>query len=139
GVWQHGYGMMVISLKQKYAGHAKQAALIASGTRSANIVRFIVVVDEDVDPYNIMDVNWAIGTRCDPECDIDIIKEGWSEGIDPMITPEKRERKDFTTGKVLINACRPLWKRPEYPPVVAVSPELRSKITKKWETFLKQL
>ena len=136
GVWQHSYGMMVISLKQRYAGHAKQAALIASGSRSAYIVRFIVTVDEDIDLYNESEVMWAIGTRCDPERDIEVIKEGWSGRIDPLITPEQRARNDTTTAKVLINACRPLYRRDKFAPVVAVSPELKVKIMQKWASLL---
>ncbi|OGP62762.1 MAG: hypothetical protein A2169_13145 [Deltaproteobacteria bacterium RBG_13_47_9] len=132
GVWQDGFGMMVISLKQKYAGHAKQAALIAAGSRSAYIIRWIVIVDEDIDPYNIMEVTWAIGTRCDPERDIEVIKEGYSGPIDPLLTPEQRIRNDVTTAKVLINACRPLYRREKFAPVVAVSPELRAKVIEKW-------
>ena len=136
GVWQHGYGMMVISLKQRYAGHAKQAALIGAGSRSAYIVRCIVTVDEDVDPCNEGEVMWAIGTRCDPERDIEVIREGWSGFIDPLITPEQRARNDTTTAKVLINACRPRYRRDQFPPVVAVSPELKVKILQKWGTLL---
>jgi UbiD family decarboxylase len=136
GVWQHGYGMMVISLKQKYAGHAKQALLIASGSRSANIIRFIVTVDEDVDPYNVYEVMWAIGTRCDPEHDIDIVRDGWSEGIDPMVTAEQKKRRDMTTAKTLINACRPKWRRDDFAPVVAVSPELKAQMLEKWGEML---
>lgn len=132
GVWQHGYGMMAISLKQKYAGHAKQAALIAAGSRSAHIIRFIVTVDEDIDPYNVHEVMWAIGTRCDPERDIEIIRDGYSGPIDPLPTSEQRAKNDWTTAKVLINACRPIYRRKEFAPVVAVSPELREEILKKW-------
>lgn len=135
GVWQHGYGMMVISLKQRYAGHAKQAALIAAGSRSANIIRFIVTVDEDIDPYNIMEVMWAMGTRCDPERDIEIIREGWSGHIDPLLTEEQRAKNDMTTAKVLINACRPIFRREKFAPVVAVSPELRTTVLEKWGTL----
>ncbi len=137
GVWQHGYGMMVIALKQKYAGHAKQALLIAAGSRSANIIRFIVAVDEDVDPCNVYEVMWAMGTRCDPEHDIDIIRDGWSEGIDPMVTSEQKKRRDMTTAKILINACRPKWRRNDFPPVVSVSPELKARMLEKWGDMLK--
>ena len=136
GVWRDGYGLMVISLKQEYAAHAKQAALIAAGSRSAYIVRCIVTVDEDIDPYNIMEVTWAIGTRCDPERDVEVIKDGYSGPIDPLLTPEQRVRNDVTTAKVLINACRPIYRREQFAPVVAVSPELKAKIMEKWEAVL---
>jgi UbiD family decarboxylase len=136
GVWQHGYGMMVISLKQKYAGHAKQAALIAAGSRGAHIIRFIVVVDDDVDPYDVMEVMWAVGTRCDPERDIEIIRDGWSGPIDPLPTREQRARNEWTTAKVLINACRPIFRRNDFAEVVAVSPALREETIKKWGKLL---
>lgn len=135
-VWQHGFGMMVISLKQCYAGHAKQAALIAAGSRSANIIRFIVIVDEDIDPYNVYEVMWAMGTRCDPERDIEIIRDGCSGPIDPLPTKEQRAIGDWTTAKVLINACKPIFRRTEFAPVVAISPELREEIVKKWGKLL---
>ncbi|MGA3127312.1 MAG: UbiD family decarboxylase [Candidatus Korobacteraceae bacterium] len=138
GVWQHGYGMMAISLAQKYAGHAKQAALIAAGSRGANIIRFIVTVDEDIDPYNVYEVMWAIGTRCDPERDIEVIRDGWSAPIDPLVTVDQRSRVDMTTAKVLINACRPIYRRTDFPPTVAVSPELKEKIMAKWGGLFEQ-
>ena len=132
GVWQHGYGMMVISVGQKYAGQAKQAALIAAGSRGANIIRFIVMVDEDIDPYNVFEVMWAIGTRCDPARDIEVVRDGWSAPIDPLVTVEQRAMVDMTTPKVLINACRPIFRRKDFPETVAVSPELMRKTMDKW-------
>jgi len=136
GVWQHGYGMMAISVKQKYAGHAKQAALVAAGSRSAHIIRYIVIVDEDVDPYNVYEVMWAMGTRCDPERDIEIIRDGYSGPIDPLVPAEQRAIDNWTTAKVLINACRPIFRRTDFAPVVAVSPELRQETLKKWGKLL---
>ncbi|MFC2003094.1 UbiD family decarboxylase [Chloroflexota bacterium] len=137
GVWQHAYGLMVISLKQRYAGHAKQAALIARGSRSSEYARFIVTVDEDIDPYNIAEVIWAIATRCDPEQDIAIIKEVFSAGIDPLVTPQQRALNDFTTGKAIINACKPIYRRDSFPTVVGASPELKAQIMKKWWDVIK--
>ena len=41
----------VIAIKQAYPGHARQAGLLAAGCQSASYLgRFVVVVDEDVDP-----------------------------------------------------------------------------------------
>ena len=115
----------------------KQAALIAAGSRSAHIIRFIVIVDEDIDPYNVCEVMWAIGTRCDPERDIGIIRDGYSGPIDPLPTREQRAIGDWTTGKVLINACRPIFRRTGFAPVVAISQELREATVKKWGQLLK--
>ncbi|MFC2003192.1 UbiD family decarboxylase [Chloroflexota bacterium] len=133
GVWEHVLGgLTVISLKQRYAGHAKQAALVARGSRSSINSRFIVTVDEDIDPCNIEDVMWALTTRCDPERDIEIIRDCWAEAIDPLILPQQIARKDITTTKVIANACKPIYRREAFPPVVSVSPELKAEVMKKW-------
>ena len=55
GVWCHEFGgarmFNVIAIKQAYPGHARQAGLLAAGCQSASYFgRFVVVVDEDVDP-----------------------------------------------------------------------------------------
>src|SRR5207244_805657 len=66
GVWGHCAGLvMVIAIRQRYAGHAKQALLAASGLRTgASMYSTYVVVDDDVDPSNMRDVLWALTTRC---------------------------------------------------------------------------
>src|SRR6187431_2958518 len=71
GVWQHVAQLMtVVALRQRYAGHAKRAALIAAA--NSYMGRLVVVVDDDVDPSNLADVMWAITTRCEPSEQIDI-------------------------------------------------------------------
>ena len=54
GVWLAEWGMrffQVISLKQRYGGHARQAAHIALGAREGGYLgRFVVLVDDDIDP-----------------------------------------------------------------------------------------
>ena len=55
GAWQHVAQLMtVVALKQRYAGHAKRAALIAAA--HSYMGRLVVVVDEDVDPSDLGDV-----------------------------------------------------------------------------------
>ncbi len=71
GVWVHEFGgarmFNVIAIKQAYPGHARQAGLLAAGCQSASYLgRFVVVVDDDVDPTDLFDVMWAMCTRCDP-------------------------------------------------------------------------
>jgi len=51
----------------QYAGHAKQAGLIASQCHAgAYGNRFVVVVDDDIDPSDMDKVVWAMCTRFDP-------------------------------------------------------------------------
>src|SRR6185369_12039675 len=95
--------MIVISLRQQFAGHAKQALLTAlTATSSPSAYRYFVAVDEDIDPSDLDAVVWAMTTRCVPEEQIDIIPGALSAGIDPVISPQKRLLSDLTVGRVLV-------------------------------------
>lgn len=51
--------MVIISVKQQYPGHATQvAALIMGMPESANFLKYVVIVDDDINPYDIEDVLW---------------------------------------------------------------------------------
>ena len=55
--------MTVLAIKQRYPGHARQAALIASQCRSgAYLGRYVIVVDDDIDITNTEEVIWAISS-----------------------------------------------------------------------------
>src|SRR6266851_3857549 len=138
GVWVHEPGCArmfnVISIKQAYAGHAKQAALLAASCQSGSYLgRFVVVVDDDVDPANLNEVLWAMCTRCDPAEDIDILRRTWSGPLDPRLP------KGVTwNSRAVIDACRPFEMLKDFPPVVKASDELRSKVRQKFEDQLKK-
>ncbi len=108
GVYAHpaaagGFGMTVVSLEQRYAGHAPQAlALAAQVPGGAYFSKWIIAVDEDVDPSNMNQVVWAMSTRCNPVEDIDILRQTWSTWLDPTQNPP--EERPYGS-KALINAC----------------------------------
>ena len=136
GVWNHisGGGRLfnVISIKQAYAGHAKQALLLAAGVHAGNYLgRFVVVVDEDIDPSNLFDVNWAISSRCDPAEDIDIIRRTWSGALDP-----RKKVGDNHNSRALVDACRPFEWLNEFPKVAESSPKLKKATLEKWGHLL---
>lgn len=98
-----GFGMIVVSIEQKHAGHASQvASLAAQSPGGAYNSKWIVVVDEDVDPTDLEQVIWAMCTRCHPPDDIDILRNTWSTYLDPSRNPP--EDRPYGS-KVLINAC----------------------------------
>jgi 4-hydroxy-3-polyprenylbenzoate decarboxylase len=109
GVYSHpaaagGFGMTVISLEQRYAGHAAQAlALAAQGPGGAYYTKWIIAVDEDVDPIDTDQVIWAMASRCNPIDDIDILRNTWSTWLDPTQNPP--EKRPYGS-KALINACK---------------------------------
>lgn len=108
GVYSHpaaasGFGMTVISLEQRYAGHAAQAlSLAAQVPGGAYYAKWIIAVDHDVDPTDIDQVLWALSVRCSPRDDIDILRNTWSTWLDPSQNPP--ELRPYGS-KALINAC----------------------------------
>ena len=61
------YRMAVISMKKQYAGHAKRVMLGTwSFLRQFMYTKFVIVVDDDVNPRDWKDVIWAMTTRMDP-------------------------------------------------------------------------
>jgi len=98
-----GFGFTVVSLEQRYAGHAPQAlALAAQVPGGAYYTKWIIAVDDDVDPSNINQVLWAMSTRCNPVEDVDILRQTWSTWLDPTQNPP--EERPYGS-KALINAC----------------------------------
>ncbi|MFC7648452.1 hypothetical protein ACFQX6_54440 [Streptosporangium lutulentum] len=77
-----------MALHQRYAGHARQAAYLASQLPSAAYMnKFVVVVDADVDFRSLDDVMWAVCTRTDPAEDIEIMRQTWGSRVDPLRAP----------------------------------------------------
>src|SRR5882757_2397044 len=131
GVWQHVAQLMtVVALKQRYAGHAKRAGLIAAA--NSYMGRLVVVVDDDVDPSNLADVMWAITTRCEPSEQIDIVRNAWSSALDPRI-PDEAKRSGVTShSKAIIEAVRPFGWKDKFPPTSALTAEEAREIEVKW-------
>jgi len=119
----------VVSIKQRYPGHARQTGAAAIACRGgAYMGRYYVIVDEDIDPSNIDEVIWAIATRSDPAVDIEFMHRCWSGPLDPIVQPGK---KGFNS-RAIIDACRPYEWKDEFPKVVEPSTELKQRVMKKW-------
>jgi len=135
GVWAHEIGgarmFNVVAIRQRYAGHAKQAGHILNQCGvGAYMSRYSVVVDEDIDPSNLQEVMWAVATRTDPVADIDIIQRGLGSKNDPMFVAYRYDAP--LTSKAIIDACRPYDHLHEFPEVAEASRELQEKIRAKW-------
>jgi len=135
-VWAHEIGgarmFNVVAIKQRYAGHAKQAGHILNQCGvAAYMSRYSVVVDEDIDPSNLQEVMWAVATRTDPVVDIDIIQRGMGSKNDPMYVAYQYQAP--FSSKAIIDACRPYDHLHEFPEVAEASKELQEKVRTKWK------
>jgi UbiD family decarboxylase len=135
GVWAQpvfgGPHATVISITQKYGGHAMQTALAALAFWNYQ-KKFIIIVDDDIDPSNLNEVMFAVGMRSDPE-KWEIIKGCWDGTLDPLIPPEKRAMGDITEAAAIILACKPYHWMKDFPARVKTDPELEKKVREKWQ------
>ncbi|MGQ7793634.1 UbiD family decarboxylase [Faunimonas sp. B44] len=93
------YWHAVISIK-KQAGEGKSALLAAL---SVGDLKHVVVVDEEIDVYNPMEVEWAIATRVQGDRDVIIIPGARAKPLDPSL-PFTPGRGPATGAKVGIDA-----------------------------------
>jgi 4-hydroxy-3-polyprenylbenzoate decarboxylase len=137
GVYGFTPYLFVVAIKQRYAGHAKQAghAALACAAAARN-GRYLVVVDEDIDPTNLKEVLWAMMTRVDPATTIELIDKCWSTPLDPRIPPEKRAVKDHTNSRAIFYAVRPFEWKEKFPKVSRTSRELREQVLHKYSEIL---
>ncbi len=97
--WLHA----ILSIEKQVDGDAKNALMAAFSAHPS--LKHAIVVDRDVDIYNLEEVEWAIATRFQADEDLVIIPRARGSTLDPSA--------DQTTGlttKVGIDATRPLGK-----------------------------
>ena len=141
GVWGHCHGLMtVISLKQRYAGHAKQALITANGIAAAgSMFGYFVAVDDDIDPSDLKDVLWAMCTRTNPATSLNLLHDAWTSDLDPRLTPDQKQSGDFTMGRVLIDACKPFHWKDSFPEPNVFSPEEKRALEKMWAELVAEI
>ncbi|MBI2854177.1 MAG: UbiD family decarboxylase [Chloroflexi bacterium] len=141
-----GHHLTVVSIRNSYAGHSRQAGLIASQCHAGNYLgNWVIVVDEEIDPTVLNDVIWATVTRTDAKRAIQVLDYCWSSHmsqIDPSrfafsagypIMPLKATYKTAA----VIDACRPVEWDPSWHRLVIPSAELQNRVLQKWGSLLK--
>lgn len=143
GVWVHEAGegrtFNVVSIEQRYAGHAKQVGTLMQHVTPARYAgRWSIVVDNDINPTNQDDVLWAMSTRVDPERDIETIDRTWTSKIDPTTVGQNPDDDAWFNSRVIVDATIPYEHRDEFPSVAASSDKLRRKILDKWDERMRE-
>ena len=125
----------VVSIQQRYAGHARQTGHVAAMCRvGAYLGRIVVVVDDDIDITDLNDVMWAILTRSDPERSLDIIHRAWSGPLDPAIHPDSKGHNS----RLIIDATKPWEWRDKFPIAIGPDAETKRETRKKWGWILEK-
>jgi 4-hydroxy-3-polyprenylbenzoate decarboxylase len=135
GVWSHEAGggrmMTVVSIRQMHPGHAKQAGAAAATCHAgAYANRWVIVVDEDIDPTDTNEVLWALCTRTDVVEDIDVLRRCWSTPLDPMAYADGGPA--YFNNRMIIDACRPYDRLASFPRVARASFEEAAELRRAW-------
>lgn len=97
---------VVVSIKKR---HEEEARNVILGLLSLGIgLKQVTVVDEDIDVYNPMEVEWALSTRMQPDRDLIVIPRLVCSTLDPSV-PKPR-----TTAGWGIDATAPLADRERF-------------------------
>src|SRR5690349_1459472 len=96
-----GAFLAIVRMKKTAQGEPQQAILAALGTEF--YTKYVIVVDEDVDIYDMNDVMWAVATRVQAEKDISMVPGCKAAILDPTSDPET-----FTVTKMGIDATKPV-------------------------------
>ncbi len=122
-----GRFLAIISLKQMYPGHADQVLTAAVSTEmGAYGLKTVIVVDDDIDPWDIPRVMYALSFRFQPNRS-QVIKRGRSTPLDPSLPIGERD----ITGRLLLDATIPYdWK--EKPIPIELDEEVANRVRSRW-------
>ena len=133
GVWAHEAGggrmFIAVAIEQRYFGHSRQVAyLAAQHPAAAYMNKFVVVVDDDVNPRELDDVVWAMCSRSDPIEDFEVLRKTWGSKVDPLLIDTSKPYNS----RMIIDACKPFERKDSFPRVAQPSPELMEKTRQSW-------
>jgi 2,5-furandicarboxylate decarboxylase 1 len=104
GTWLHG----VVQIEKRDADDGRRA--IEAAFRGHPSMKHVVVVDEDIDIYDPLDVEWAIATRFQAHRDLIVLEHQPGSSLDPSATHVPGEKTRTT--KMGLDATIP-WRKPD--------------------------
>ena len=117
----HSAFQAYIAMKKTADGEPQTAIMAAFGTEF--YTKHVIVVDDDVDIFDLNDVMWAVATRVHAEKDIFFIPGAKGAILDPTSDPQ-----NFTVTKMGIDATRPSGR--DFAERLLISDEQRAKARK---------
>ena len=101
---------VVVSMKKRHPSEARNVMLaLLAGTLGAKMV---TVVDEDIDPYDLQQVEWAVNTRVQPDHDVVIVPNLYSPTLDPSAPAARASAKWGIDATAPMGAERRMYEAP---------------------------
>ena len=138
-----GWANVFVQIDNSYLGQVHQVAANIWSLGLSNMVgKNIMVVDEDINIFDLKSLMWAFAYRVDPTKDI-IQFPGWISPCDPTVHPEERTGVAVYKGtRLLIDATKPienkrtpLWFGEKFAPVCYTDEETLRLIHQRWPEY----
>lgn len=105
-MYVHGI-VAIIATKSRMGGYGKAVAMrLLTTPHGMAYTKFVIVVDDSVDPFNLNQVMWALATRVNPDKHLSMIKNCPGMPLDPSSEPPGMHTK------VIIDATTPVPPEP---------------------------
>ena len=128
----------IVQLRPRYVGHSWNAGRTLMSSRVGSHLKTVVLVDDDIDPFDLGQVWWAINTRVQGSRDIEVLRYSTEPRSDPSVP---RQNADFGD-KIIIDATKKL-DHPYNPiygshwaPVCIPEEEVMDLVELKWKTII---
>jgi vanillate/4-hydroxybenzoate decarboxylase subunit C len=101
-LYTHGL-VVIVSTKTRYGGFAKSVGMgVLTTPHGLGYAKIVIVVDADVDPFNLDQVMWAMSVRSNPAGDVMILPNLAENLLDPAGQPTGMAHK------MIIDATTPI-------------------------------
>lgn len=123
----------VVSIEKQFEGYGKMIAMAVLGTWGGRFVKTLIVVDEDIDPHDWTQVEWALATRVQPHRDVEILKDVVGILLDPSLPLHERQTGHSRTSKMIIDATK--YDAAEFEVPCRPGQEVMEKVTREWAKY----
>ena len=122
----------VVAVEKPYEGFGKYVGLAVLGSVAGRYIKQVIIVDADIDPFDPIQVEWAVSTRVQANRDIEILKQLTGIILDPSL-PKEEQWTTSRTSKMIIDATR--YDAKNFPPICLPASEAMAKVEKEWARY----
>ena len=122
----------VVAVEKPYEGFGKYVALAVLGSAAGRYVKQVIIVDAEIDPFDPIQVEWAVATRVQANRDIEILKELTGIVLDPSL-PKEEQWSTSRTSKMIIDATR--YDAKTFPPVCMPAADAMAQVERDWARY----